>query len=84
MCKLSVKVLLVLQIQQRYDKVRNECLQQRSKLLDEVKGTKQTMDSDYSLGQPAPSLSILPRTRTQVMCTVYSVSCLCHYMCTGC
>jgi len=56
---------LLNQIQDKYNKVRGECLQQRSTLLEEIKGNQQALTSSYSLDPIAPSLSILPRTRTQ-------------------
>lgn len=57
--------LFFYQIQRRYDKVRSECLQQRSDLLKDIKGTDQSLQSSFTLEQIAPSLSILP-PRTQV------------------
>ncbi|KAL5251123.1 hypothetical protein ACHWQZ_G016741 [Mnemiopsis leidyi] len=55
---------LLTQIQRRYDKVRSECLQQRSSLLEDIRATDPSLKSSFTLEQMAPSLSILP-PRTQ-------------------
>lgn len=52
--------------------MRSECLQQRSSLLEDIKGTHQSLHSSFTLEQLAPSLSILPRTRTQVLFRSYT------------
>jgi len=55
---------LLTQIQRRYDKVRNECLQQRSSLLEDIKAKNASLDSSFTLDViTGPSLSILPRTQ---------------------
>jgi len=52
------------QIQKRYNQVRSECLQQRSSLLEDIRGTDPSMKSSFTLERIAPSESILP-PRTQ-------------------